>query len=81
MSLNSNGNGFSNFILKGFSLTAGHFYAFEAVVQNDNDGFEEFFIIPAGTPPLVPEPVTSALVGTGLVALFFLGRRRASRKA
>jgi hypothetical protein len=79
MSLSTNGNGFSNFILKGFSLTAGHYYVFEASVNPDNDGFEEFFIIPAGSPPAVPEPVTSALVGTGLVALFYVRRRRASR--
>jgi len=79
MSLSDNGNGYSNFILKNFSLTAGTFYAFRAIVSEDNDGFEEFFIIPAGSPP-VPEPVTSALVGTGLVALFFV-RRRAARKA
>jgi len=75
MSLSTNGNGFSNFLLEGFSLTAGHYYAFEASVNPDNDGMEEFFIIPAGSPPAVPEPVTSALVGTGLISLFFLRRR------
>ena len=74
MSLNANGNGTSNFILKGFNLSPGSFYAFEAVVHNDNDGFEEFFIIPSGTAP-IPEPVTSALVGSGLIALFFVRRR------
>jgi hypothetical protein len=31
--------------------------------------------------PTVPEPISSALVGTGLIGLFFLGRRRASKKA
>lgn len=79
MSLSTNGNGFSNFLLEGFSLTAGHYYAFEASVNPDNDGFEEFFIIPAGSPPAVPEPVTSALVGSGLIALFFVRRRWAAR--
>jgi len=79
MSLSDNGNGYSNFILKGFSLNAGTFYAFKAVVNADDDGFEEFFIIPAGTPS-VPEPLSMGLVGTGLIGLFFL-RRRADKKA
>jgi len=44
-----------------------------------NDGFEEWAVRAGpGSPPDVPEPVTSALVGSGLVALFFL-RRRAAR--
>jgi PEP-CTERM motif len=34
--------------------------------------------VPGGN---VPEPISSALVGSGLVGLFFLGRRRATRKA
>jgi len=75
----NNGNGFSDALLVGFSLTANSFYKFEASVGNDTDGMEQFFVIPGNT-PAVPEPVTSALVGSGLVALFFV-RRRAARKA
>jgi hypothetical protein len=75
---NNNGNGRSDATLNGFSLTAGHQYQFEASISNATDGMEEFFIIQNGSPS-VPEPVTSALVGTGLVALFFVRRRRASR--
>jgi hypothetical protein len=46
-----------------------------------NDGFEEWAVRAGpGNPPDVPEPVSSALVGTGLIGLFLL-RRRASRKA
>jgi hypothetical protein len=74
----NNGNGFSDALLLGFSLTANSFYKFEASVGNDTDGMEQFFVIPANT-PAVPEPITSALVGTGLVALFLVRRRRAAR--
>jgi hypothetical protein len=71
---NNTGNGFSDATLKGFSLTAGTHYLFEAKVSNDTDGMEEFFIIQNGSSP-IPEPVTSALVGSGLIALFFVRRR------
>lgn len=71
---NNNGNGFSDMTLNGFSLTAGNLYMFEASVSNDTDGMEQFFIIPSGF-AAVPEPVTSTLVGVGLVSLFFLRRR------
>jgi len=76
---NNNGNGFSDATLNGFSLTAGHQYKFEASVSNATDGMEEFFLIPLTSNP-VPEPVSSALVGTGLIALFYVGRRRAARQ-
>ena len=67
----NNGNGFSDALLTGFVLTQNSYYEFEASVGNDTDGMEQFFIIPLNTPS-VPEPVTSALIGTGLVALFLL---------
>ena len=75
---NNNGNGFSDALLKGFVLTQNEYYKFEASVGNDTDGMEQFFIIPENTSP-VPEPVTSALIGTGLVALFLLRGRRPKR--
>lgn len=72
-----NGNGFSDVVLNGFSLTAGHIYEFEASVSNDTDGMEEFFIVPAG-PSSVPEPASILLFGTVLVATSrLLTRRRA----
>jgi len=71
---NHNGNGYSDATLTGFSLTSGNFYRFEAKVSNDSDGMEQFFIIRSGSAP-VPEPVTSVLVGAGLVSLGLLRRR------
>jgi hypothetical protein len=71
---NNNGNGYSDATLSGFTLTNGVKYQFKAGVTNASDGMEEFFIIQNGSPS-VPEPVTSALVGTGLIALFFVRRR------
>lgn len=72
----NNGNGFSDYILTGFSLTAGHFYEFEVNVSNDTDGMEEFFIIPTGSPAFTPEPGTLMLFGSGLIGIAGLVRRR-----
>ena len=74
----NNGNGFSDFILKGFSLTAGTQVYFTVSVQNDTDGMEEFFIIPQGT-PTVPEPSALLLLGSGLVGLALYGRKAYKR--
>ena len=73
--LSHNGNGYSDYLIQGFSLTAGHYYMFEASQTNDTDGMEEFFIIPAGTPP-VPEPATMVLFGSGLLGIANVIRRR-----
>ena len=76
----SNGNGFSNAILQGFSLSPGTFYLFEAIVSADNDGMEEFFMIPSGNPPtFIPEPASIFMLGTTLIGLGALARRRWQR--
>ncbi len=77
-----NGNGYSDAILTGFSLTNGSQVFFEAFYGNppnnsDEDGMEQFFIIPAGTPPsTIPEPTTMLLLGAGLVGIGFFARKR-----
>ena len=73
------GNGYSDAILTGFSLDPNLFYYFEASVNNDTDGMEEFFIIPVGTPPAVPEPSALLLLGSGLVGLAVYGRKAFKR--
>jgi PEP-CTERM motif len=84
-----NGNGYSDALLSGFSLTPGNQVFFEAIygleyargpqpLGADADGMEEFFLIPSGSPPVVPEPATLLLLGSGLVGLW--GARRKLKK-
>jgi hypothetical protein len=72
---NHNGNGFSDATLGVFTLVAGTKYKFEADVSNQSDGMEQFFILPLNA-QAVPEPMTMGAAATGLVALFFLKRRK-----
>ena len=75
-----NGNGYSDAVLSGFTLTSGTYVKFEASVSNDTDGMEQFFLVPAGTPPSeVPEPATTALIGGGLLSLAWVVRRKQRR--
>ncbi len=72
----NNGNGFSDMILTGFSIPVGtHYVVFEASVSNDTDGMEQFFLVPIGT-PVVPEPASMALLGSGLLSVAAWGRKR-----
>ncbi len=82
-----NGNGFSDALLTGFNLTQGNWVFFEAIyglqvdkrsdltTGSDADGMEQFFIIPEGT-PAVPEPATMLLLGTGLLGLAGIARKK-----
>lgn len=62
--------------------------SFTANANNAIFGVDVYNTVNGNTGPIgttgstpTPEPITSSLVGTGLVGLFFLGRRRAARKA
>jgi len=87
---NGSGNGFDMFLYVPTSVFAGintaatpYFYLyseFGGLGGNyaTNDGFEEWARFSASGQS-VPEPISSALVGTGLVALFFVRRRNANK--
>lgn len=72
-----NGNGFSDAVLTGFSLTDGSFYVFEAIISNASDGTEEFFLIAPGSAAITPEPGSILLLGTTLIGIGAITRRRA----
>jgi hypothetical protein len=82
----ANGNGFSDELLKGFDLSPyanTDLVSFHTIVNNPTDGREEFFLIASGAPPGnpppgndIPEPASLILLGTGLLVLGVVRRRR-----
>jgi len=72
----NNGNGYADYLLGNFhSFAPGDLIQFHFVFNNANDGTENVFLIGVpGTPTATPEPTTSMLLGSGLVALGFVRR-------
>jgi hypothetical protein len=72
-----NGNGYSDALSSMIDISAltTSSFVFEAIVGNDTDGMEEFFLIPAGSAP-IPEPASIILFGTVLLAFGVAFRKR-----
>ena len=75
----NNGNGYADFLLSNFStFAAGDTISFHFVFNDANDGTENVFLI-GGPASSVPEPISVALTGSGLLGLLFLRKRFAGR--
>jgi len=75
----NNGNGYADYLLSNFaSFGANDTVSFHFVFNDANDGTENVFLIGApGT--TVPEPISVAFTGSGLLALLFIKKRWANR--
>ena len=73
-----NGNGYADYILTGFTSLAGldanTTVTFHVTMPVVNDGREQFFLL-SNNASSVPEPITVALTGSGLLGLFLLKKR------
>lgn len=77
----NNGTGASDVTFSGFDLSSFGSNAtvqFELKMSNLNAGGENLFLI-GSSPTTIPEPSSSLLIGTGLVALGTFARRRLKR--
>ena len=83
LTTNNNGVGFSDFLLQGFMAPIGT----QSIIFNaqwfNTDGPDRYFLVAGDADPVpnpVPEPSACLLLGAGLFATGWLGRRRAGVK-
>jgi hypothetical protein len=76
--LTNTGNGYADAILSGFvAPNPNDSVVFKLTYTGANSGTEEFFLInQSSAPPIVPEPTSLALLGTGLVGVATAFRKK-----
>jgi hypothetical protein len=78
--VSNNGNGFADWTLSTVDLSSfkpTDTVLFHASWDHADDGGESFFLVGA-TPAPVPEPASLALIGTALIGLTLIAKRRKS---
>jgi hypothetical protein len=79
--VSNNGNGFADWTLSTVDLSsfkATDTVLFHAVWDHADDGGESFFLVGAAPTNPVPEPASLALIGTALIGLTLIAKRRKS---
>ena len=77
-----NGNGYADYLLTGFNLAgydANDEVQFHVVMPYINDGREQYFIVSNGS-PVIPEPASLLLLGSGIIGIGLVAMRRKNKR-